>query len=77
MVGNNSNKRAKERLRCVFAFFICLMTTLLFSYESSQKDFFAKISSPIEFLKMEQENQFQKLFTKFFAPEIPERFKKK
>lgn len=73
---NNLKKRRKERFRWGFAFLICLATALFFSYEPSQGDFLGRIINPIEFLKMEQENQFQKIFTKFFSPEIPERFKR-
>ncbi|AFL82895.1 hypothetical protein Belba_0227 [Belliella baltica DSM 15883] len=76
MVQSNLKKRKIERLRWGFAFVICLMTVLFFSYEPSQSNFLSRIINPIEFLKMEQENQFQKIFTRFFSPEIPERFKR-
>lgn len=76
MVRNNLKKRRKERLRWGFAFLICLATALFFSYEPSESNFLGRITNPIDFLKMEQENQFQKIFTKFISPEIPERFKR-
>ncbi|SIS82599.1 hypothetical protein SAMN05421761_105209 [Belliella pelovolcani] len=77
--GMNSRQKQiqrSERLKWGLAFLICMLTAALFSYEPTEKSLFDRISNPISFLKMEQENQFHHIITKFFNPEIPDKFKR-
>ncbi|MCH7398788.1 hypothetical protein MM236_12360 [Belliella sp. DSM 107340] len=76
MIRDNLAKRRKERKRWALVFLVCLATVLFFSYEPSEHNFLHTLINPIEFLKVEQENQFYQFITKFFSFEIPEKFKR-
>ena len=66
------NRLQKERLRWIWAAFICALAGLLFSNDFSKKSLASHFLHPIELLKNEQGNPFQMIFTNFKPNEFPE-----
>jgi hypothetical protein len=66
------NRLQKERLRWLWAAFICAFAALLFSNDFSKKSLASYFLDPIELLKDEQRNPFEMILTNFKPKEFPE-----
>jgi hypothetical protein len=66
---------ARDRKKWAIIFLICFLMVSILSPNSFNKNLSYFINNPIALLKTEQENPIRFIFTKFFSPEIPDRFK--
>jgi hypothetical protein len=64
-----------ERRKWAVIFLLCFLMVSAFSQDFTQNSLTKHFLNPISFLKLEQENPLRLLFTKFFSPEIPDRFR--
>jgi hypothetical protein len=66
---------ARDRKKWAVIFLICFAMVSIFSPNSFNKNINYFLGNPIAFLKTEQENPIRFIFTKFFSPKVPDKFK--
>jgi hypothetical protein len=72
---NRQKRLEKERKKWAVIFLLCFLMVSLFSQDFTKNSLTKHFLNPITVLKSEQENPIRFLFTKFFSPEIPDRFR--
>jgi hypothetical protein len=72
---NRKTRLQKERKKWAAIFLLCFLMVSVFSQDFSKNSLTKHFLNPLSILKLEQENPIRLLFTKFFSPEIPERFR--
>ncbi|WP_373494684.1 hypothetical protein [Aquiflexum sp.] len=65
----------RDRKKWAIIFLICFVMISVFSPNSFNKNLRYFIDNPIALLKAEQENPIRFIFTKFFSPKVPDKFK--
>lgn len=75
MIPHKKNRLEKERKKWALIFLLCFLMVSAFSQDFTKNSLAKNLLNPISILKLEQENPLRLLFTKFFSPEIPDRFR--